>query len=413
MADQEEEYEYEEVDEEVEEVEEEEPEKAAPAEPAAEPEPAAPAEESAPVEAAPHEEAKLRRPPPRESVDATESMTEAEQAMLAAKKRHEEEEAAKLLDFEQRRVQERQQTEEELRVLKERQRQRKQEREQEEREFAERRRQDEERRRQEEEDRKARAEALKQRKEEEKLKRQQVMAGAFVGQSGGAPPGGRNFAVSKSGKSVAAGEGDATGGSASRKGRSAEEVAEAKQNYMSIVSRPVDISNLLPNDLKAKIKQLHARIVKLVGEKYDLEKRQERQDYDIKELAQRQSQAARNKALARGIDPVEATNTVHPPKVNVASKFDRQTDRRSYGDRRTQFENPAVKAPPKIAHGSGRPPSEWGRTQNEEIENLRKNLEPPKYVEQVKVEGARAPVPVIPLQIAPPPAPAKGRKARA
>lgn len=50
---------------------------------------------------------------------------------------------------------------------------------------------------------------------------------------------------------------------------------------MSIVNRPVDISNLLPNDLKAKIKQLVARIVKLEGEKYDLEKRNERQDYDV------------------------------------------------------------------------------------------------------------------------------------
>lgn len=50
---------------------------------------------------------------------------------------------------------------------------------------------------------------------------------------------------------------------------------------MTIVNRPVDISNLLPNDLKAKIKQLVARIVKLEGEKYDLEKRNERQDYDV------------------------------------------------------------------------------------------------------------------------------------
>jgi hypothetical protein len=54
---------------------------------------------------------------------------------------------------------------------------------------------------------------------------------------------------------------------------------------MSIVGKPIDISNLLPNDLKNKIKQLHAKITRLESEKYDLEQRHGRQDYDLKELS--------------------------------------------------------------------------------------------------------------------------------
>jgi hypothetical protein len=53
---------------------------------------------------------------------------------------------------------------------------------------------------------------------------------------------------------------------------------------MSIVNRPADVSNMLPNDIKAKIKQLYARIIKLDGETYDLEKRQSRQDYDVRTI---------------------------------------------------------------------------------------------------------------------------------
>uniref|UniRef100_A0AC35G967 Troponin T n=1 Tax=Panagrolaimus sp. PS1159 TaxID=55785 RepID=A0AC35G967_9BILA len=342
------------------------------------------------------EETKARRPPPPPTEPDPETMTEAEKAMLAAKKRHEEEQAAKLLDYEERRILEREREEEELRVLKEKQAQRRAERAQEEREFAERRKKEEERRRQEEEERKAKMEAEKRRREEDKRKRQEMMAGSFAGAVSGA--GGPNFVVSK--KDKADKLGNLVAGKA-EKGLSKEQLADARKNYISSVCREVDVSNLLPNDIKEQIKKLHDRICKLEGEKYDLEKRAERQDYDLKELNERRLQAARTKAIEKGIDPVEAENSDHPPKITVASKFDRTIDRRTYGDKKNIFENPVIKPPASIVHGSGRPPPEWGRRENEELEELRKKLEPVKYVELVKAEGdaAKPPVPVVPLQI--------------
>jgi troponin T len=225
-----------------------------------------------------------------------------------------------------------------------------------------------------------------------------MIAGSLLGAVGAG--GGANFTIEKGSGGIAGQEGE---GGKKKRGPTAEQIAAAKKQYIDIISRKPDTSNILPNDLKIAIKRLHTRIDRIVGEMYDLQQRSGRQEYDLKELHDRELQAQRNKALKMGVDPSETGDLKHPPKVHVSSKFDRQTDRRSYVDRKDLFENPNKPPEPKIAHGTARPPTEWGRKKGtgvmDEIEQIRKNLEPPKYIEQAPIEGAKPPVSAIPMQI--------------
>ncbi|KHN77906.1 Troponin T [Toxocara canis] len=74
----------------------------------------------------------------------------------------------------------------------------------------------------------------------------------------------------------------------------------------------------------------------------------------LRELNERQRQVARNKALKKGVDPGDS-NSRYPPKVSVASKYDRQIDRRSFKERRAVYERknaypcfPNVPPPPAV-----------------------------------------------------------------
>ncbi|VDM43061.1 unnamed protein product [Toxocara canis] len=266
-----------------------------------------------------------------------EEMTEAEKAMLAARKRQAEEEDAKLQDYEERRRIEREKEEAELKALKEKQERRRLEREEEERQFEERRRLEEEARRQEEvdfqllhlllpwhfkwnfhisnmEELKARMEADRRRKEEERKKRQQQLAGAFALATAGGT--GRNFVIYK--------KKEHKFGNICQAKQEMEltrkQQEEEKENFMAAIARSVEFNNLRGNDLREKIRQLHQRICKLEADKYDLEKRKERQEYDLKELNERQRQVFRNNARKKGIDPALAASSRYPVRIRLIIK---------------------------------------------------------------------------------------------
>merc|ERR1712121_356401 len=81
-------------------------------------------------------------------------------------------------------------------------------------------------------------------------------------------------------------------------------------------------------------------IVCLETDKYDYEQGPLDQDYELKELAERQKLQLRNKAIKKGLDP-ESFTGAHPPTIHMFSKYERRTDTRTYGDRKKLYEGGA------------------------------------------------------------------------
>ncbi|XP_060526018.1 troponin T, skeletal muscle-like [Cylas formicarius] len=217
--------------------------------------------------------------------------------------------------------------EDELKRLKEKQAKRKVTRAEEERKMAERKKAEEERRLREIEEKKQKdIEEKRQRLEEAEKKRQAMM------QAMNATKKGPNFTVTKRDASAAN-----LSPSQIERNKTKEQLEEEKKIALSIRIKPLSIDGLSVDKLREKAQELWAQIVKLETEKYDLEERQKRQDYDLKELKERQKQQLRHKALKKGLDP-EALTGKYPPKIQVASKYERRVDTRSYGDKKKLFE---------------------------------------------------------------------------
>merc|ERR1712243_121129 len=115
-----------------------------------------------------------------------------------------------------------------------------------------------------------------------------------------------------------------------------EQLEEEKKVALQIRVKALQTDGMNIDRLKAKAQEMWDQIIKLETEKYDLEERSKRQDYDLKELKERQQQRLRQKAIRMGL-PAEALTGKHPPKVKLASKFERRVDTRTFDDRKELF----------------------------------------------------------------------------
>merc|ERR1711874_315212 len=208
--------------------------------------------------------------------------------------------------------------EEELKKMKEKQAKRKEIRAEQEKKLAAQKKEEEDKLMKEEADKKAiEAEEKKKRLEEAERKRQEMMAAQ----------------KEKGGKKQQAPALDAR----KEMSKTKEQVEEEMKISLSIRIKPLDLEAMDSDELKGKACTLWDTIVTLETDKYDYEQRRLAQDYELKELKERQKVQLRQKAAKKGLDP-EAFTGKYPPRIRMFSKYERRTDTRTYADRKGLYE---------------------------------------------------------------------------
>ena len=215
----------------------------------------------------------------------------------------------------------REEEEDELKRMKEKQLRRKEIRAEQDRVLAHQKREEEEnKRREENEKRAAEAEEKKKQLEAAEAKRQAIIEAQKLNP--------------KQKKSQACHEGNSIRRELSK---TKEQLEEEKKIALSIRVKPMDFEVLDSDELKSKAAELFDIIVKLETDKYDYEQRSCTQDYELRELKERQKVQLRQRAVKKGLDP-EAFTGKHPPKIRMYSKYERRTDTRTYEDRQKLYE---------------------------------------------------------------------------
>ena len=214
----------------------------------------------------------------------------------------------------------REKEEEELKRMKEKQAKRKEIRAEQEKKLAQQKKEEEDQIRKEENERKAaEAEEKKKRLEEAEAKRQQLLE-----------------AQKAAGKKPSANRHD-TNDAHKEMSKTREQLEEEKRIALSVKIKPLDLESLDSDELRSKANELFNIVVQLETDRYDFEQRAVTQDYELRELKERQKVQLRQKAMKKGLDP-EALTGKHPPKIRMYSKYERRTDTRTYEDRKTLYE---------------------------------------------------------------------------
>merc|ERR1711890_123380 len=219
----------------------------------------------------------------------------------------------------------RQKEENDLVKLKEKQVKRKAIRVDQEKKLALQKKEEELRRQREVEEKKKKDQEEKMRRLEEAEKKRQALMKAETAQR----MTGRNFTISKK-------QSDVSDDPAAEFKKPKEILEEEKRIALQIRVKPLSLEGQNAKALRTKATDMWDLIVKLETEKYDLEERSKRQDYDLRELKERQQQRLRQRAIRMGLD-AEALTGKHPPKVKLASKFERRVDTRTFTDRKDLF----------------------------------------------------------------------------
>jgi len=239
---------------------------------------------------------------------------------------------------------ERARMEEEIEELRQRSEQRKKERQEEERRLAEKRAEEEARRKAEEEER-------KRKKEQEEQERKAARAQKLAEFEKWKNPPTRNFVITKKERT---GDEDEEDENPAEEKKSKEQLEAEKQAILKQRVHPLEISGFDTAKLAEKAKELHTQIYRLESERYDLERRFKAQQYDMMELAERARQM--NKVGKQGSlkrvqlseedsDKIQERFAGCPGKILMYSAYERQKDKRDFGNRRELYVGPVYGYP--------------------------------------------------------------------